>query len=83
MSRIVYDKENRCVRVKCTECGKEHSFKCNRQIGELFQTGQYRAYPIQNIIPNVSADIREMFLSGMCGECWDKLFEDIEESDEE
>lgn len=74
MSRIFYDRENRCVRVRCSECGAEHSFKCNRQIGELFETGEYRAYPIDQIIPRVPADIREMFTStGWCGACWDRL----------
>lgn len=73
MSRIVYDRANRCVRVRCSECGAEHSFKCNRQIGELFESGDYRAYPIQQIIPNVSPDIREMFITGWCGKCWDAM----------
>lgn len=29
---------------------------------------------IQEIIPNVSDDIREIFISGICGKCFDKLF---------
>ena len=73
MSRIFYDRAGRCVRVRCSECGAEHSFKCNRQIGELFETGDYKAYPIQQIIPNVSPAIREMFVTGWCGECWNRL----------
>ena len=81
MSRITYDREHRCVKVRCAQCGAEHSFKCNRQIGELFETGQYRAYCIQDIIPQVSPDIREMFISGMCGKCWDKMFEGFEDDE--
>lgn len=31
---------------------------------------------IQDVMPNISADDRELLISGMCGKCFDKLFED-------
>lgn len=37
---------------------------------------------IQDIIPNVSPAYREMFISGICPECWDKMF-GCEETEEE
>lgn len=29
---------------------------------------------IQNIVPNMSPDHREMFISGICGKCFDNMF---------
>lgn len=30
---------------------------------------------IQNVFPLLTAEKREMFISGMCGKCFDRLFE--------
>ena len=34
---------------------------------------------IQDILPDVDASIREIFITKTCGTCFDKLFEDTEE----
>ena len=34
---------------------------------------------IQDAAPSISADAREMFLSGICPVCWDKTFAEEEE----
>jgi hypothetical protein len=31
---------------------------------------------IQNALPNISDNDRELLLSGICGECFDKIFEE-------
>lgn len=38
---------------------------------------------IQDILPDLSPDDREMFLSGFCSKCWDSMFGGPEEDDEE
>lgn len=29
---------------------------------------------IQNIVPELSPEYREMFISGMCPDCWNEMF---------
>jgi hypothetical protein len=31
---------------------------------------------VQNIFPELSADLRELLISGTCGWCFDKMFKD-------
>lgn len=37
----------------------------------------------QDAFPYLSADERELIISGTCSECWDKLFSDYEEEEED
>lgn len=39
--------------------------------------------PIQDAFPNLSADVREQLVSGICPACWDEMFADDEEEDPE
>jgi len=32
---------------------------------------------IQHAFPELSADVRELFISGICGPCFDKLFREV------
>jgi len=36
---------------------------------------------IQNALPELSEDYRELLITNTCGECFDKMFEDDEESE--
>jgi hypothetical protein len=33
-----------------------------------------KGHHIQNVFPNLGADEREMFISGTCAKCWNRLF---------
>lgn len=46
---------------------------------EMWKSGKITH--IQDALPDVPADQREMFISGVCGECWNDLFGDEEEED--
>lgn len=37
--------------------------------------------PIQDAMPYLDADIREMLISGICGDCWRKMFPPEESQD--
>ena len=67
------------IDVTCWKCNTEHLISVEREAYESWQNGEL----IQDALFMLSADQREMLLSGTCGECWDKLFpnedEDIEE----
>ena len=47
------------------------------------QAGRAMCMSIQDIIPNVSPAYREMFISGICPECWNKMFGCEEEDEDE
>lgn len=58
--------------VHCTDCGSEHTLWVNRYDYARWQGGEL----IQNAMPYLSADERELLISGICGTCWDELLED-------
>lgn len=38
---------------------------------------------IQDVMPDVDPDIREMLISGICPDCWDNMFWDDEDENED
>lgn len=38
----------------------------------LYNQGGY----IQDVLSDFSADVRERFITGTCGECWDSMFDE-------
>jgi hypothetical protein len=58
------------VVVPCRSCGVVH--KVNPSIVGFiaWQSGVL----IQDAMPELSADERELFISGTCGKCWDEMF---------
>lgn len=65
------------VNVPCSFCGSEYVIEMTMaQFNEL--QSPHRRY-IQDIIPELAPKMRELFISGMCPKCWDKLFSEDEE----
>ena len=64
------------VSVGCVYCLEVHTFECSTSGFDAWQAGEL----IQNALPELSADQRELMISGTCGKCWDKMFpEDFED----
>lgn len=59
------------VVVKCCICGTTHSIIVPVAGYKLWAT---RQASIQDALPSLSDDERELLLSGICPVCWDKLF---------
>ena len=57
------------VSIKCKICGKEHKFDKYVNKEDL----------IQNIFPEISSELREMFISRICPDCWNEIFGEHEE----
>ena len=58
--------------LKCKCCNKDFAFNVTDE--------QYKKYldgtePIQKIFPELSPHHRELFISGMCGRCFDEIFD--------
>ena len=58
------------LRKKCRICNKEHFLKVNELDAIRWKTGSH----IQVAMPYLTADERELLISGICGKCFDKMF---------
>ena len=68
------------VTVPCGFCHTEYKVEMTEsQFNELMSP--HRRH-IQDIIPELAPEIRELFISGMCPKCWDKLFSFENEEEE-
>lgn len=55
----------------CKFCGTKHTIDLTEKQLEEYYGGTKL---IQNIFPELPAEVRELLLSGMCGVCWNKTF---------
>lgn len=58
------------VVVPCCFCGDIHEIYPSLDGFIAWQSGVL----IQDAMPELSADERELFISGTCGKCWDEMF---------
>jgi len=62
---------------KCVECEIPQAITVDSQAYYDWQHGQL----IQNAFPNMLPDQREFLISGICGKCFDKMFEGKDDED--
>ena len=62
---------------ECPWCGEEHEVEVSFEGYLAWQNGE----SIQVAMPQLSANEREMLISGVCPECWKKAFSYEEEDD--
>jgi hypothetical protein len=60
------------IEIPCIKCGKQFKINCTEQQLIDFKKGKKK---IQSIFPELPPDVRELFLTNQCGECFDKIFE--------
>ncbi len=70
---------NLTVGNRCPMCGKVHTVTVNKTDFERWQSG----VSIQSAFPYLSANEREILISGTCPKCWDSMFSFGEEEEEE
>lgn len=66
------------VVTKCPMCGKVTLVDVRSADYDAWQHGKH----VQDAFPYLPADEREMLITGICSECWDKMFGVVEEDDE-
>lgn len=66
------------VLTSCPFCGKTHEVLVNEDDYYDWQDGELA----QNAFPYLSADEREMLITGICPTCWDGMFDDEEEDED-
>lgn len=62
------------VQVRCPFCGKVTTV--NEVTDEEYQRIRSRTESIQNIVPHLSAEKRELLMTGICLECQRSVFDE-------
>lgn len=62
----------------CLSCNKDFELKVKETDLIRVRNGEY----IQDVMSYLSADERELLISGICGKCFDDMFADDEEDEE-
>ena len=63
--------------IYCRYCDVAHAVECTEEQNKmLLERADGKSILIQDIFPDMPVDLREMFVSGMCRTCWDKVFRD-------
>jgi hypothetical protein len=65
--------------VKCVECNKEIGLEVPIEGYFKWLDGTH----IQTALPDLAPELRELLISGICPKCWDEMFADIEEDDDD
>jgi len=71
------------VGARCRMCSKVVTLDLTDEEFVRYQAWEQRKMLIQDALPNVSPEVREVFISGTCGECWNRMFEGFDDMDEE
>ena len=65
---------------RCNICRKEIEIKMTDEEFNAYLSGQGH---IQDILPRLSEDERELLISGICGPCFDNLFRETDEDEDD
>lgn len=63
------------IYTKCSMCGKETTFTVTDEQYQKYIDGKEN---VQRIFPELSCAEREKLITGICGDCWNKIFKDEE-----
>lgn len=65
------------IETRCPFCGKAHTVQVHGKDYRAWQEGKHA----QDAFPYLSANEREMLISGICPTCWDNMFPPEEDED--
>lgn len=75
MSNTQEVKLNTSIAYGCNRCGQVSQIRCDANDWLDWQEGKY----IQEAMPYLSVDERELMISGTCGTCFDAMFAHMDE----
>ena len=59
----------------CRFCGKEITVQAEEEKFSRLDAGAH----VQDVFPDLGVNYRELMISGICGECFDQIFENDDE----
>ena len=59
----------------CRFCGKEVTVQAEEEKFSRLDAGAH----VQDVFPDLGVNYRELMISGICGECFDQIFENDDE----
>ncbi|RLK63172.1 hypothetical protein D3H64_06155 [Atopobacter sp. AH10] len=62
---------NKIIHKTCIACNKSYDLAVNSEDLERYEQGEYA----QNAFPYLASSERELIISGLCGDCFNDLFE--------
>lgn len=68
----IFVKDEQIVIIRCTDCGRIFEIPCTDEQHKMLKD---QSIAIQNIFPELDPGMRELFLTGMCNDCFDNLFD--------
>jgi hypothetical protein len=77
---VAFADRDRQLVASCVHCESEYILWVNEQDFLDWTSGV--GY-IQDKLPYLSADERELLISGTCGKCWNDMFGSMDDEDEE
>lgn len=75
MFKKLFDKDLIDYTATCPFCGKQQTIKVNPVSLEVYRNGAL----LQDAFPNLTPAERGAIKTGICLDCWDKMFEDTDE----
>ena len=63
----------------CKFCGKEVTVQAEEEKFLRFDAGAH----VQDVFPDLRANYRELMISGICGECFDQIFENDDDDEDD
>lgn len=59
---------------KCNWCNKNYAIEMTNDQMVRYEAWKNTGGHVQDYLPDLSADDRELLISGTCKKCWDKMF---------
>ena len=72
MNRFSIDKQHTALDIECPICKRIYRIVVSNKELRNYENGALA----QNAFPRLSPEDREMLISGVCGTCWDEMFEE-------
>ncbi len=69
---MAWDRDAGTVTLTCTRCKGDVIITVTEPQMKEYLSGEGRH--VQQIFPNLTPAEREMFISGICGPCWNRIF---------
>lgn len=66
------------INIKCNQCKKVFHFTITEEQYKQYISGEGL---IQNIFPEIQPEYRELFISQICPDCWNKIFSYADEQE--